>query len=165
MGVARDFGGNDERLGATTKMYNGSARRERRFQRFSNGFGCHYTIGFLIDDEGDDSYNGTIMGTGFAWDCSVGYLMDFGGNDSYLATGGGTQGQGKQAGLGVLYDYDGDDVYKGYGQGLGRAESTIILSRTVAAISASSSTMAEKINTAVARRTTVTTGAGRVEAS
>ena len=119
VGVARDFGGNDERLGATTKMYNGSARRERRFQRFSNGFGCHYTIGFLIDDEGDDSYNGTIMGTGFAWDCSVGYLMDFGGNDSYLATGGGTQGQGKQAGLGVLYDYDGDDVYKGYGQGLG----------------------------------------------
>lgn len=119
VGFARDFGGNDQRLGATEKMYNGSGRRERRFQRFSNGFGCHYTIGFLIDDAGNDSYNGTIMGTGFAWDCSVGYLMDFAGNDRYLATGGGTQGQGRQAGLGVLYDYDGDDVYKGYGQGLG----------------------------------------------
>lgn len=118
VGFARDFAGNDQRLGATEKMYNGSPRRERRFQRFSNGFGCHYTIGFLIDDEGDDSYDGTIMGVGFAWDCSVGYLMDFGGNDQYLATGGGTQGQGKQAGLGVIYDYDGDDVYKGYGQGL-----------------------------------------------
>ena len=119
VGFARDFGGNDQRLGATSKMYSGGPRRERRFQRFSNGFGCHYTIGFLLDDAGDDSYDGTIMGTGFAWDCSVGYLMDFAGNDKYLATGGGSQGQGKQAGLGVLYDYDGDDVYKGYGQGLG----------------------------------------------
>lgn len=119
VGFARDFAGNDQRLGATEKMYNGSGRRERRFQRFSNGFGCHYTIGFMIDDAGDDSYNGTIMGTGFAWDCSVGYLMDFAGNDQYLATGGGTQGQGRQAGFGVLYDYDGDDIYKGYGQGLG----------------------------------------------
>lgn len=119
VGFARDFGGNDKRLGATTKLYNGGARSERLFQRFSNGFGCHYTIGFLIDDAGDDVYNGTIMGTGFAWDCSVGYLMDFGGHDRYEATGGGTQGQGRQAGLGVLYDYDGNDVYKGYGQGLG----------------------------------------------
>ncbi len=119
VGFARDFAGNDQRLGATTKMYNGSPRRERRFQRFSNGFGCHYTIGFLIDDAGDDSYDGTIMGVGFAWDCSVGYLMDFAGNDQYKATGGGTQGQGRQAGLGVIYDYDGEDVYKGYGQGLG----------------------------------------------
>lgn len=124
LGFARDFAGNDQRLGATTKMYNGSPRRERRFQRFSNGFGCHYTLGFLIDDAGDDSYDGTIMGLGFAWDCSVGYLMDFAGNDQYKATGGGTQGEGKQAGLGVIYDYDGDDVYKGYGQGLASSSIT-----------------------------------------
>jgi hypothetical protein len=119
IGFARDFGGNDQRLGATQKLYNGGARRERSFQRFSNGYGCHYALGFLIDDAGDDSYNGTIMGVGFAWDCAVGYLMDLAGSDRYEATGGGTQGQGRQAGLGVIYDYDGDDVYKGYGQGSG----------------------------------------------
>ncbi len=118
LGFARDFGGNDQRLGATRKMYNGDARRERSFQRFSNGFGCHYALGFLFDDAGDDTYGGTIMGLGFAWDCAVAYLMDFGGKDRYEATGGGTQGQGRQAGLGVLFDYDGDDVYLGSGQGL-----------------------------------------------
>jgi len=122
LGFARDFGGDDKRLGATRKMYNGGARRERSFQRFSNGFGCHYALGFLIDDAGDDTYGGTIMGLGFAWDCAVAYLMDFGGNDRYEATGGGTQGQGRQAGLGVLFDYDGDDVYLGSGQGLATAQ-------------------------------------------
>jgi len=118
VGFARDFGGNDTRYGATRKLYSGGARRERSFQRFSNGYGCHYALGFAFDDAGDDSYNGTIMGVGFAWDCAVAYLCDFAGNDRYEATGGGTQGQGKQAGLGVLFDYDGDDVYRGYGQGL-----------------------------------------------
>lgn len=119
VGFARDFGGNDQRLGATTKLYGGGTRTEKRFQRFSNGFGCHYTVGFMIDDGGNDLFDGTIMGLGFAWDCSAGFLMDFGGKDRYAATGGGTQGQGRQAGFGVVYDYDGDDVYQGYGQGLG----------------------------------------------
>ncbi|MCX7426110.1 MAG: hypothetical protein NTW96_10895 [Planctomycetia bacterium] len=123
MGFARDFGGNDQRLGATRQAFNGSARTERRFQRFSNGFGCHYALGFLFDDAGDDTYDGTIMGLGFAWDVSVGVLCDFAGKDKYLATGGGTQGNGAQAGLGILFDYAGDDVYSGYGQG--RASSSI----------------------------------------
>jgi hypothetical protein len=117
MGFARDFGGNDKRLGATRQNFQGGQRTERSFQRFSNGFGCHYTLGFCFDDQGDDSYNGTIMCVGFAWDCSVGVLVDFAGNDRYEATGGGTQGNGAQAGLGILYDYSGDDVYLGYGQG------------------------------------------------
>ena len=69
------------------------------------------------DSYGDDSYNGTIMGLGFAWDDAVGGLIDFAGNDRYEATGGGTQGNGAQAGLGFLFDYRGDDVYLGYGQG------------------------------------------------
>jgi len=116
-GFARDFGGNDRRLGATRKAYNGAERSESRFQRFGGGWGCHYAQGFLFDDEGDDTYDGTIMGVGFAWDCAVGYLCDFGGNDRYLATGGNTQGEGAQMGLGVIYDYSGDDVYEGFGQG------------------------------------------------
>jgi hypothetical protein len=123
LGFARDFAGDDQRLGATRVAYNGSRRTERRFQRFSNGFGCHYALGFTFDDAGDDSYDGTIMGVGYAWDCAVGYLCDLAGNDRYEATGGGTQGNGAQAGLGVLFDYDGDDVYRGYGQG--RASSSI----------------------------------------
>jgi hypothetical protein len=116
MGFARDFGGNDQRLGATRKAYDGGPRRETVFQRFSNGLGCHYALGFCFDDFGNDSYDGTIMGLGFGWDASVGYLCDFQGNDRYLATGGAVQGNGAQASLGVLFDYEGNDVYQGYNQ-------------------------------------------------
>jgi hypothetical protein len=116
VGFARDFGGNDKRL-ICQKAYAGGPRTERSFQRFGCGWGCHYSLGFCFDDQGDDVYEGTIMGTGMAWDCSVGVLCDFGGDDRYEATGGLTQGCGAQAGLGILFDYDGDDVYLGYGQG------------------------------------------------
>lgn len=117
VGFARDFGGKDRRLGPTQTAYNGSQRAESLFDRFSCGFGCHYAIGFCFDDEGDDTYGGTIMGLGFSWDCSTGMLFDFGGNDRYEATGGHTQGNGAQAGLGILFDYGGNDTYEGYSQG------------------------------------------------
>ncbi len=117
LGFARDFGGNDRRLGPTRTAYNGGPRGEPVFQRFSNGFGCHYALGFLFDDFGDDSYNGTIMGVGFAWDLSAAFLCDLAGNDRYEANGGGTQGNGAQAGLGVIFDYTGADTYLGHGQG------------------------------------------------
>ena len=116
LGFARDFGGNDQRL-ITRKSYNGGPRNEPSFQRFGCGWGCHYAMGFFFDDAGNDVYDGTIMGTGMAWDCSMGVLCDFGGNDHYKATGGLTQGTGAQMGFGILFDYDGDDVYHGYGQG------------------------------------------------
>jgi hypothetical protein len=117
LGMARDFAGNDRRYGGTQTAYNGGPRGEPMFQRFSNGFGCHYALGFCFDDGGDDTYGGTIMGLGFGWDVSVGVLCDFGGNDRYDATGGGTQGNGAQASLGILFDYGGDDVYLGDWQG------------------------------------------------
>jgi hypothetical protein len=117
MGFARDFGGNDRRLGGTQKEYDGSPRTQTMFDRFTCGFGCHYALGFCFDDAGNDTYGGTIMGLGFAWDCSNGFLCDFGGNDHYEATGGLTQGNGAQAGLGVLFDYGGDDTYEGDSQG------------------------------------------------
>jgi len=116
-GFARDFGGNDRRLGPTRMAYDGSPRAEAVFDRFSCGFGCHYAIGFSFDDEGNDTYGGTIMGLGFAWDCSTGMLFDFGGNDRYEAIEGLTQGNGAQAGLGILCDYGGNDAYPGYSQG------------------------------------------------
>jgi len=117
MGFARDFGGNDQRIGSTRQEYDGSPRTQSVFGRFTCGFGCHYALGFCFDDAGNDTYGGTIMGLGFAWDCSIGYLCDFGGNDRYGATGGLTEGVGAQAGLGVLLDYGGDDAYEGYSQG------------------------------------------------
>lgn len=117
VGFARDFGGNDQRLGATLKAYTGGNRSQARWQRFSNGFGCHYALGFLFDDAGNDSYNGTIMGLGMAWDLSAGFLVDFDGDDQYAATGGLTQGTGAEGSLGFLFDYRGADEYKGRGQG------------------------------------------------
>lgn len=116
VGFARDFGGNDQRLITRTSYARGS-RTEPKFQRFGCGWGCHYAVGFCIDDAGNDVYEGTIMGTGMAWDCAIGFLFDFGGDDRYEAAGGLTQGTGAQASLGVLFDYNGDDNYRGYGQG------------------------------------------------
>jgi len=114
LGFARDFAGNDRRIGATREAFDGRPRTERRFVRFSNGFGCHYAAGFLFDDAGDDAYSGTIMSVGFAWDVAIGVLCDFGGNDIYQ----GASGNGAQAGLGVVYDYAGDDEYRGGRQGV-----------------------------------------------
>jgi hypothetical protein len=117
MGFARDFGGDDQHLGSTNTGYSGGQRTEPEYQRFGNGWGCHYALGFLFDDSGNDVYRGRIMGIGFGWDCSVGVLCDFAGNDRYDATGMTTQGNGAQASLGILFDEDGDDEYVGYGQG------------------------------------------------
>ena len=118
LGIARDFAGNDTRYGGTRKMFDGSPRSERMFQRFGCGFGCHYAIGFCFDDGGDDVYGNTIMGIGMGWDLGIGYLCDIGcGNDVYNGTGSQNEGYGMQAGMGVLFDYGGDDVYAGRSQG------------------------------------------------
>jgi hypothetical protein len=117
VGLARDFGGNDRRLCGTQNEFDGGKRTEPVFQRYANGWGCHYALGFCFDDAGNDTYSGTIMGLGFAWDMSVGVLCDFGGNDRYEAARQNTQGCGAQAGLGILFDYEGKDVYLGQGQG------------------------------------------------
>ncbi|MBN1394876.1 MAG: hypothetical protein JW959_07625 [Pirellulales bacterium] len=116
VGFARDFGGNDRRL-VTQKSFQGGPRTQSHFQRFGTGWGCHYAMGFLFDDAGDDVYDGRIMSTGMAWDCSLGALCDFGGNDEYKPVGGLTQGTGAQMGFGILFDYNGDDVYRGGNQG------------------------------------------------
>lgn len=117
LGFFRDFGGNDKHLGSTEKSFGGGPRTEPEYQRFGCGWGCHYAMGFLFDDSGNDVYRGWIMGLGFGWDCALGALCDFGGNDRYDANGNTVEGNGSQASTGILYDYDGDDVYVGYGQG------------------------------------------------
>ena len=111
VGIARDFGGNDVRYAATSTMYDGSQRRERRWQRFGAGFGCHYAVGYLFDDEGNDVYGGTIMGVGMGWDLGAGFLVDFQGDDTFEANGGLTQGCGAEGSIGVIMNYRGADSY------------------------------------------------------
>lgn len=110
-GFARDFGGNDQYLGATSTMLDGSKRVEARFLRYGTGFGCHYALGMLIDDQGDDTYSGDMAGTGFCWDLSIGGLLDLAGNDRYTQIMGPSQGQAFQVGLAVLFDASGNDEY------------------------------------------------------
>ncbi len=120
-GFTRDFGGNDKRFGATRMAYDGGPRKEARFMRYGVCFGCHYALGFMFDDKGDDFYGGTMAGHGFAWDFSHGALCDFDGNDVYDADGANMQGVAQQAGFGLLLDVSGADKYKASGscQGYG----------------------------------------------
>ncbi len=117
VGIARDFSGDDVRYAATSTMYDGSKRREQRWQRFGAGFGCHYAVGYLFDDFGDDVYGGTIMGVGMGWDLGAGFLVDFDGDDVFEATGGLTQGCGGEGSIGAIMNYRGDDAYRGNYQG------------------------------------------------
>lgn len=114
IGIARDFGGNDQRLGATRLAHDGSERVEQRFLRWGVGWQAHYGLGFLFDDAGDDTYGGNIVGLGFSWDVGLAGIFDLGGNDRYLL---GEGGQGHQAGFGILFDKGGDDSYGGRGYG------------------------------------------------
>ena len=125
VGIARDFGGNDQRHGTTLATYDGKPRSNRtegrveaKWTRFANGFGCHYALGFCFDDGGNDLYGGQIMGTGMAWDLAFGCLADFSGSGKYTATGNMTQGVGAEAGIGVLFSYGGDDTFASRSQGL-----------------------------------------------
>jgi hypothetical protein len=116
VGFVRDFDGNDIRHGSTLMAYSGGPRNQERWTRFANGFGCHYSLGYCFDDNGDDLYGGRIMGTGMAWDLSIGYLCDFNGNDKFTATGGMTQGVGAEGSIGILFNYGGDDQFMGRNQ-------------------------------------------------
>ena len=122
VGILRDFSGNDNHAGSTKKAFNGGPRSQQLFQRLGNGFGCHYAVGYLFDDFGNDTYHSTIMDNGFGWDASFGILVDFQGHDKYTAVGGGSCGNGAQASMGVLFDYDGNDTYYGSSQGYASPE-------------------------------------------
>ena len=109
-GFARDFGGDDRRLGSTLLAYDGDERFEPVVLRWGIAWQAHYGLGFVLDDKGDDIYGGNIVGLGFSWDFGVAGLLDFDGNDTYQLTYG---AQGQQAGYGMLFDVGGDDRYGG----------------------------------------------------
>ena len=122
VGIARDFGGNDMRHGTTLSDYNGRPRpgpgTQARWTRFVNGWGCHYALGYLFDDGGDDVYGGQIMGTGMGWDLAYGILADFNGSDRYTSTGNMKHGVGAEASIGILFSYGNNDTFAGRSQGL-----------------------------------------------
>ena len=110
LGFARDFGGNDQRVGSTRTAFDGGERAEKRFLRWGIGFGCHYAAGYLIDDAGDDAYLGDHACLGFNWDIGITALIDLAGNDKYATTASGI-GVCFNSGLAVLFDAQGDDTY------------------------------------------------------
>ena len=116
-GIARDFGGNDQRVGATREHFDGTPRTEPRFVRWGTGYGCHFAAGFLLDDAGNDTYEANFAAVAYAWDIGIAALCDLAGDDHYLSTGSGVA-EAHNASLAILYDQTGNDEYQG---GLGAA--------------------------------------------
>ncbi len=75
-------------------------------------------IGMLIDDEGNDFYNGDVYAQGTSYWYSVGILIDSQGNDTYNARHY-AQGSGIHLSTGILIEKGGHDKYacKGCTQG------------------------------------------------
>lgn len=109
VGIARDFGGNDSRLGSTRTCWDGTPRKEKPFVRWGPAYGCHFALGFLFDDAGNDLYTGTTAGNSFGWDIALGALFDAEGNDRYV---GGNGGFASQTSFSILADGAGDDQYE-----------------------------------------------------
>lgn len=118
VGLARDFGGNDQRLGATRENFDGSQRTVPRFLRWGVGYGCHYAAGLIFDDDGDDLYHADFAGVAFAWDIALAAICDLAGNDRYLVPGSGVA-QAHNSAMAILYDRAGNDEYQG---GVGTTE-------------------------------------------
>src|SRR6185369_3293282 len=70
-GIARDFAGDDRRIGSTTENFDGSPRSEPRFLRWGIGLACHYSAGYVFDDDGNDLYQADWAAIAYAWDFSV----------------------------------------------------------------------------------------------
>jgi len=111
-GVARDFGGNDQRVGATRENFDGTPRTEPRFVRWGTGYGCHYAAGFVIDDTGNDTYEADFAVIGYAWDIAVAGIIDLAGDDKYVTQGSGVC-QAHNSAVAFLFDKSGSDVYQG----------------------------------------------------
>jgi hypothetical protein len=109
-GFVRDFDGHDRRIGATRTMWDGTERKEKRFVRWGVGFGCHYGVGAVIDDAGDDLYTASTADTAFCWDLGTGAILDFGGNDTFEGSG---AGRAANAGLALVMNVGGDDTFTG----------------------------------------------------
>lgn len=79
---------------------------------FSQGVGYFFGLGALLDQRGDDRYVGSRYAQGAAAHQAVGVLADLGGNDRYQSRVAAGQGSGWDAAVGLLIDQEGDDCYR-----------------------------------------------------
>jgi len=112
VGIARDFVGNDQRVGATRTAFDGGERTEPRFVRYGCGYACHYAVSALLDDDGDDAYFADFASIGFGWDVAVALVWDGRGNDRYNSPAHGIACAVNGA-FSAVMDGAGDDVYTG----------------------------------------------------
>ena len=78
---------------------------------FTQGTGFWLGTGCLIDKQGDDSYSGYWYAQGAGAHSAVGLLYDLSGNDHYELVKQSGQGMGHDLGLGELIDEAGNDDY------------------------------------------------------
>lgn len=77
---------------------------------FSQGSGYFLSAGILVDKDGNDVYSATVDSQGQGLHLAAGLLLDEAGNDTYLATWG-SQGTAGDLSAGILIDAEDNDVY------------------------------------------------------
>ena len=115
-GLLHDQAGNDRYLSGL--KHPSSYGEPGHFQSFSQGVGMGFRdslaggLGWLVDEAGDDHYQGGHFSQGIGYYLGLGLLLDHQGNDVYRG-GRYSQGAAAHLGAGVLIDLAGDDDYAG----------------------------------------------------
>ena len=78
---------------------------------FSQGSGYYFSLGFLYDKDGADRYFAGRYAQGAGIHSAIGLLEDESGDDRYECSLGVSQGCGHDTGIGFLADYSGNDTY------------------------------------------------------
>lgn len=80
-------------------------------EKYAQGSAAHYGVGLLHDSGGHDSYSvSQELGLGVGHDFSLGVVVDLNGNDNYRANNL-SLGSASANGIGIHLDYQGNDTY------------------------------------------------------
>lgn len=97
-------------------LYDEGGDDTSRGTRYSQGFGVHQAAALKWDAAGDDRVAcRSVANLGMAWDESVGFYLDDSGDDVYEG-GGLSCGGGAQTGIAVFVDAQGNDRYTSAGE-------------------------------------------------
>ncbi len=88
---------------------------------FAQGGGYYYGYGMLIDHLGNDLYRGDHYAQGFTAHQAAGVLIDVAGDDTYWSTTSASQGAAWDTSTSLLLDGSGNDTYRGGALGQGSA--------------------------------------------